>query len=177
MSDALDRLVPTSDVGPLGDVPIGQLRERRNQLQQTEQTLSFLRRMVQGRLDIVLDERHRRDEGADARDLSTLVEDLPKILSEHTAGEARGALPDVTVPEADLSGVLAEVDHIVDAGRLGSLAECTDAELAHMAEALSSLERQVSQHRRDLHGAIDALQEEIVRRYKSGEASVDALLP
>jgi len=34
----------------------------------------------------------------------------------------------------------------------------------------------VSSDRRALHGAIDALQAEIARRYQTGEASVDSLL-
>ncbi len=177
VSAALDRLVPASDAGPLEAVAVGELRQRRNVLQHTEQTLSYLRRLVQGRLDIVLDERHRRAEGAASRDLRTLVDDLPKILSEHISGSGRGAIPDVTLPEGDLDDFLDELDRIVGADRLGSLGECTDTEVAAVVDALSDLERQVSHYRRELHGAIDSLQEEIVRRYKSGEASVDALLP
>ena len=177
VSDALDRLVADNVSTPLAGLSVGELRQRRNDLQRTEQTLSYLRRLVQGRLDIVLDERQRRAEGAEARDLSTLVEDLPKILAEHTAGGGRGALPDVTMPTADIDGFLVDLDHIVSADRLGRLAELSDADLDTAADALSGLEHRVSQHRRSLHNSIDSFQEEIVRRYKTGEASVDALLP
>ena len=41
---------------------------------------------------------------------------------------------------------------------------------------MTDLERHVSGQRRALHERIDALQEELVRRYKTGEASVDSLL-
>ncbi|GAC1312522.1 MAG: hypothetical protein NVSMB12_02690 [Acidimicrobiales bacterium] len=178
MSDALDRLVADSELAPLAGLAVGELRGRRNDLQRTEQTLSYLRRLVQGRLDIVLDERQRRADGAQARDLSGLVDDLPKILAEHTgSGGGRGALPDVTMPSADIDDFLADLDRIVGADRLGRLSELSDDDLAAAADALSGMEHRVSQHRRSLHNAIDAFQEEIVRRYKSGEASVDALLP
>jgi hypothetical protein len=45
-----------------------------------------------------------------------------------------------------------------------------------MADALSALEVRVSGCRRDLFERIDALQAEITRRYKTGEATVDSLL-
>jgi hypothetical protein len=41
---------------------------------------------------------------------------------------------------------------------------------------LSDLEHAVSARRRSLHERIDALQSELTRRYKTGEATVDSLL-
>jgi hypothetical protein len=153
-----------------------QLRERRSELQAIELALSYVRRLIQGRLDIVLDERQHRAQGEGQRDVAALVADLPKILSEHVTGGGRGALPEVMRPRADIDEVVGLVDHTIDAGRLASLTELSDEALDEAASGLTSLERRVSQHRRALHTSIDALQEEIVRRYKTGEASVDALL-
>ena len=161
---------------PFAQLTVGELRERRNAVQSTEQTLSYLRRLVQGRLDIVLDERQRRADGAASRDLSALVDDLPNILADHGAAGGRGALPDVTLPSADVDEFLHGLDHILGADKLGRLNELGDADLGAAADALSGLEQRVSQHRRNLHNAIDSFQEEIVRRYKTGEASVDVLL-
>ena len=45
-----------------------------------------------------------------------------------------------------------------------------------MADALAALEVKVSGYRHDLFERIDALQAEITRRYKTGEATVDSLL-
>jgi len=42
--------------------------------------------------------------------------------------------------------------------------------------AMKGLEDEVSTHRRTLHGVIDVVQAEVVRRYSSGEATVDGLL-
>lgn len=176
MSDALDRLLSSGELGPLSELSMTELRQRRNELQANETALSYIRRLVQGRLDIVLDERHHREMGAATRDVSALVADLPKILSEHVAGGGRGALPEVTIPAGDIDEVVSMVDHIIDASRLGRVTELDDDEIGTVSEALSELERRVSQQRRALHASIDALQDEIVRRYKTGEASVDALL-
>lgn len=166
-----------SELSALAGLPLAELRRRRNEVQQTEQTLSYLRRLVQGRLDIVLDEQQRRRDGAGARDLAHLVDDLPGILAEHTTGGGRGALPGLDLPEEDEGAFVADLDRIVDASRLGDLGECSDDELRAIVDALNSLEQRVSAHRRNLHNAIDGFQSEIVQRYKSGEASVDALLP
>jgi hypothetical protein len=176
VSDALDRLVAPTDSGPLPELTLPQLRARRAELQGIESALSYVRRLVQGRLDIVLDERQHRAVGEGGRDVAALVADLPKILSEHVTGGGRGALPEVALPPGDLDEIVTVVDHVIDAARLSSVTELSDAALDDAASALTALERRVSQHRRALHTGIDAVQEEIVRRYKTGEASVDALL-
>ena len=48
--------------------------------------------------------------------------------------------------------------------------------LRSLADRLGTFERQVSGHRQSLFDRIDALQAEITRRYKTGEASIDTLL-
>ena len=70
----------------------------------------------------------------------------------------------------------AELDAIVGAGHLADLPSVDDDHLRSMADQLAAFEQQVSGHRRDLFERIDALQAEITRRYKTGEASVDSLL-
>jgi hypothetical protein len=177
VADALDRLAAPNSDEPLTGLTTEELRHRRNELQRTEEALSYVRRILQGRLDIVLDERQHRADGTGGRDVSSVVADLPKILAEHLSSGSRGALPSLTQPSGEFDDVLTEVDRIIDAGRLGSIGKLSDAELSEAADALTELEHRVSRHRRTLHAAIDTLQEEIIRRYKSGEASVDALLP
>ncbi len=70
----------------------------------------------------------------------------------------------------------AELDGIVEAGHLADLPSVDDDRLHAMTDELAAFERKVSQHRQDLFERIDALQAEITRRYKTGEASVDTLL-
>ena len=59
---------------------------------------------------------------------------------------------------------------------MGALTDVADDQLAAMVEGLSDYEHAVSARRRALHERIDALQAEITRRYRTGEASVESLL-
>ena len=156
---------------------MGELRQRRNALQEREVALSYVRRQVQARLDIVLDELAHRTAGAPARDAGELVAELPKILAERGGRSARGSFPEIAAPTDEVEAVVADLDRILDVAALGSLAGRSDGLLQTAAAELGAMERRVSQRRRSLHAAIDAVQEEMLRRYKSGEASVDALLP
>jgi hypothetical protein len=163
---------------------MAELRERRQACQEVETSLSYFRRLIQGRLDIVHAEISRREAGGAASDLGDLIERLPSILAERTgpagpAGQAatsgRGPLPEVIAPP-DVDELARQLNGVVDADRLASLPSRTDEEVRALADELTQLERTVSAQRRGVHERIDALQEEIVRRYKSGEATVDALL-
>jgi peptidoglycan hydrolase CwlO-like protein len=68
------------------------------------------------------------------------------------------------------------LDEIVDAESLGTLPQRSDAELRQIVDSLAEFEHEVSAGRRSVHDVIDQLQDELVRRYKSGEANVDTLL-
>jgi hypothetical protein len=175
MGTDIERLLSAAFVDGLADLTMAELRHRRQECQEAETGLSYFRRMIQGRLDIVHTELTRREGGGEPTDLAALVEQLPSILAEHTLGASRGPLPDVVAP-GGLDEMARQLDAIIDADRLGSLPEQLDEELHRIADQLTALERQVSAQRRELHERIDVVQEEIVKRYKSGEATVDALL-
>ena len=176
MVPSIDRLLADDYLDGLGGWPVGELRRRRHQCQEVETGLSYFRRLVQGRHDIVLAEVARRRGGVAAPDLEGLIEQLPGILGEpRRSGSDRGQLSEVG-PPPDTAELEAQLDGIVDAERLASLPELADDQLAAVVDRLTELERSVSSQRHSLHERIDVLQAEIVKRYKSGEATVDALL-
>ena len=170
----LDRLLDADYLSGLDDLSMEQVRARRTECQEAETALSYLRRIVQGRLDIVQADLDRRA-GGEPGDLSALVEHLPEILGTETRSSAPGRLASLLPPDAD-ADLTAEVDAVMPAGTVSSLPEIPEADLREIAGRLVELERAVSANRRALHERIDALQEEIVRRYRSGEATVDSLL-
>jgi nickel-type superoxide dismutase maturation protease len=160
----------------LPSLAIDQLRARRVRATEVEVGLSYVRRLIQGRLDIVLDEARRRESGGAERDISDLVERLPEILGDHVRAPGMGRLPTLMAPgESNLVDV-ARLDAIVDPDRLAALPRLDDADLRSAIDALAELERDVSERRRAMFDVIDKLQDELVRRYKSGEATVDNLL-
>jgi hypothetical protein len=176
MDAELDRLLDPAYPGELAGRDLAEIRAMRAECQEVETGLSLLRRMVQGRLDIVGAELARRAEGGDPGDLSDLVARLPELLSDRTRSSGPGRLPQLLAP-AELDPALeAELDAIASAGSLADLPSLPDDELDRIAGALGELEARVSGQRRALFERIDALQGEITRRYRDGEATVQGLL-
>ncbi len=169
---AMVELTPES----LTDIELGALRAARDRAVGTETGLSYLRRMVQGPLDLVRGELERRAGGGHA-DLADLVEDLPRILSE-SGGPGGGRLPQTLQPGDVDPALSARLDAITAGGmRIADVPTESDEELVALAGELDTLERTVSRRRRIMHRAIDLLNVELAGRYRSGAATVDGALP
>jgi hypothetical protein len=160
----------------LTTMPIEEIRLRRDHASEVEVGLSYVRRMVQGRLDIVLSEVRRRETGDSGGDVAGLVERLPEILCDRVRAPGTGRLPTLLAPAEQELMEVGRLNTIVDADSLATLPDLSDAELRAIADALAEFEKEVSGGRHSVHNVIDQLQDELVRRYKSGEASVETLL-
>lgn len=173
----IEELLSPAYVDGLETLPLSEVRARRDECQEVADVLSYLRRIVQGRLDLVHADFERRAEGR-APDLGRLVEELKRgrILADRGRSGGLGRLPKAMEPPAEDGWITRELDEILDAGRACSLPEVPDDELHTIAVRLIELERKVSDRRAALHDRTNELQAEIVRRYKSGAASVDTLL-
>jgi len=158
----------------LAGLTIDEVRARRAACQQLETQLSYVRRLAQGRLDIVSSEITGRREGT--QDDRTLVEQLTEALSERITSPGNGHLTMLIAPGDVDPDLLAGLDAAAPPAKVSSPWSMDDGELRSVADALAGFERQVSDRRRAMFDRIDALQAEIVRRYRSGEANVDSLL-
>lgn len=165
ISEDLDRLLDDAYVSDLSGREANELRSMRAECQAVEAKLSFLRRMVQGRLDIVNAELDRRASGAASDDLSELVERLPQILADKGRAPGPGRLPTNLLPPDD-EGLTAELDEISGPSALGSLPDLPDDALRHVASRLEDLERRVSRQRRAMFDVIDAVQAELASRFE-----------
>jgi hypothetical protein len=176
VASELDRILDPGYLGDLTARSMSDIRGMRNECQEVETGLSYLRRLVQGRLDIVGVERQRRRDGAEPGELSALVSQLPEILSSNTRAPGVGRLPQLLAP-GEIDADLEERFESITAGHdVDSLPQLGDDQLGQLHDDLESLEREVSDYRRQLFDRIDALQAEITRRYRTGEASVESLL-
>ncbi len=176
MASELDRILSNEYLGDLEQRSLDDVRAMRTECQTIETGLSYVRRLVQGRLDIVGVELQRRHEGGDPGDLSVLIGKLPEILSDRTRNPGFGRLPQLMAPgEADAE-LEAELQDIVAGHDVESLPSLSDEALGELRERLEEFERTVSAKRRDVFERVDALQAEITRRYRTGEASVESLL-
>jgi hypothetical protein len=164
-------------ISGLDQLPLDGVRSKREQCAELETELSYLRRLAQARIDLIAAELERRKLGGPASQHESIVEHLPEILAENTRTEGPGRLTTLFAPaEGAQASLAARVEAICPPDQLGSLPELSSEHLAKLVERLRDLEREVSSERKALHVVLDKIEEEIVRRYKSGEATVDALL-
>jgi len=177
-SVVLERIEAVLDPAYVDDVdalPMEELRARRGECQELEEVLSYVRRVVQARLDITLAEIERREGGSTTVDPAGLVAQLPSILGDKRGGPST-RLASYGDPAAASSELLERVDAVVGESTLARLDELDEARVRWLAGAFSELERSFSEGRRNLHSHLDILQAEIVRRYKTGAVSVEEVL-
>ena len=172
--DTIDRLLDRAYLAGVAGLRIEEIRAKRAELQEAETGLSYLRRVVQGRIDIASAELRRRREGGDPADVSRLIEQLPTILADHLRAPGVGRLP-LGVGSGTVDPAFqARVDEAVAV--LDDLAVLSDDELDAAGTRLADLEHETSDRRHALFERIDALQAELTRRYRAGEANVESLL-
>ena len=160
----------------LTEWPLDEVRARRDEATEVETGLSYLRRIAQGRLDIVLAEQRHRASGTPA-DLAELVQELPTILGGNVHAPGLGRLPAQFGPSRLDEELEARLEAVLPPTALAGIANLGEEELAAAAAGLSGVERAISASRRAVFEVLDQLQEEVVRRYRTGEATVDSLLP
>jgi hypothetical protein len=162
-------MLMTESVDPR-QLSLVELRALRAKLQNDDDAVSYVRRLAQARIDLVEAERRRRQEG----EPESLSEELPAILSSHLTGGA----PRPPRPAADYSShpLAAAFEQLADGAGDHDLEDLSTEELNTYAQALREFEHARSQERRELFARIDELSAELVRRYRDGEADVEALL-
>jgi hypothetical protein len=155
---------------------VPELRRLRAECQSVETQLSYLRRLVQGRHDIVTAEQARRLRGGDPDDVHGLVEQLPEILSDRIRAPGPGRLPSSIEPPEPSGRLVDRLGSINEAVPLDAPDALGDDDLAAAAGQLADLEGEVSALRRAMFDRIDAIEVELTRRYADGEAHVEDLL-
>jgi hypothetical protein len=152
--------------------PMTEVRQLRRRAEQEEVNLSYTRRLLQGRLDIVRRELQRRAED----DGRSLVDLLPEILSEKGRGPAHGLGRHQTVGPSAPEEFESWVNSLTPGVDLSAISTLPDAQLEQAARALAEAESGLSERRRGVQQVMDGLAAELGRRYRDGEADVAALL-
>jgi hypothetical protein len=153
----------------LGDLSLDELRQRRDDCLAEREYLSLLRRLVQGRAEILKAEVERRGAGDDQ---VPLVDRLAEILSGEPHGPARGEAVRISLPEEEMLLARRRVERLVADTGLSDPGSLDDERLSGAVEVLASEEREVSIARSDVLGVLDALQDELKRRYKDDPSLV-----
>ncbi len=156
----------------LEELSLDVLRERRELADQVETELSYYRRLLHGRMDLLAFELRRRS-GQETR---TLIEALPEILAAgETTGGQTGRLPSTLAPDLP-EDRRRSIDRVLDDDFLARLTQIDDEELAAIQSSLAEAEREVSGDRKVVQLAFDTIQAEILRRYEEGTADSAGLL-
>lgn len=159
----IDKIRDPSFVVGLDGVSIEDLRARRDDCLAEREHLSLLRRLLQGRAEILKAEVERRSGGDD----SPLIDRLSQILADddHPV-TSRGEAVRVSLPEDEMLLARRRVERLASDATLSDPGALDDDQLASTIEALATEEQGVSQARREVIAALDALQDELKRRYK-----------
>lgn len=168
----IDRVLAPEFLEDLGSLTLEEIRERRSEADQEEVDLSFARRLIQGRLDILRAEGDRRRGmgplvGAPRTD-AAIVDALKRILADerrHDHGMGRHMATEPSrIGEHRREAERAVAD--VGASNHGAM---TDVQLAEAISYLEDIETRVSRSRRRVQVVVDTLTAEVARRYQLGD--------
>ncbi|MFI9587157.1 hypothetical protein ACIHCQ_36290 [Streptomyces sp. NPDC052236] len=154
----------------IGALRLPELRTLRRDSHRDEADLSYVRRLLQGRIDILRAELARRT-ATETPVVDRLSEILADAPSQHRSSARHVTL---STPQSEeyrrlAADMLSEVE-------LSDLTARTDEELDAAMGRLVGYEQQVSRRRQLLQRTADDCSAEIGRRYRKGEAQVDDLL-
>jgi hypothetical protein len=180
----IDKVLADDFLTGLPELPLDELRARRHEAEQEEADLSYVRRMLQGRMDILRAELSRRagDGGSGAGTDSggtdseeQIVEHLSEVLAD-SARSDHGLGRYLRVEPTRVDEHRRGVEQIIGDLGVSDVEGHSDDELREALGRLEAFEHTVSEDRRAVQKAMDALTAEVAGRYKSGAASVDDLL-
>ncbi|MGZ4677939.1 MAG: RsiG family protein [Acidimicrobiia bacterium] len=164
----LDRILAPEYTEGLDGRSLDELRAMERECLEVETEVSYVRRLAQGRIDILEAERDRRAAGGS---LGDLIAALPKLLADDDvsrSGPASTRAQPFLAPAASIEWNRG-LERLVTDGTLANLPNLSDAELQATLGQLHQLEQEVSARRRVVHGALDAVTHAIAARLAPAE--------
>jgi len=151
----LDRIIAPDYVDGVDGRSLDELRTMERECLEVETEVSYVRRLAQGRIDILEAERDRRAAGGA---LGDLIAALPQILAGDSgrSDPADVRVQPVLAPPASIEWNRG-LERLISDATLANLPNITDAELQATVEQLRQLEREVSDQRRGVHASLDAV--------------------
>lgn len=153
-------MVPSAE---LAGIDLGQLRSYRRELEAEEDRVSYWRRLVHARIDVL-----EAESGA-GHQLS--VEELVRVLGDTGSGRSRRAL--VSFRPAD---PLPDLPVLQDMW-VTEVDPQDDGQVADALERLRTAEQQLTTYRRALHERIDEATRELILRYREDPLQALAVIP
>lgn len=157
------RILDPTFVEGLEDLPIEEVRRRRDEALSEREFQSYLRRLVQVRQDLFAGEHRRRESGGPPQ---PLVDRITEVLSEGPKGSSRGEALRVVLAESDTEEADRRASELLGQVATADPQDLSEEQLAEALEVLARGERAVSSDRRTVLGVHDRFQDELKRRYR-----------
>jgi hypothetical protein len=172
MSGVIERILEPGYVAGLGELALEDVRARRDLAAQEETNLSYLRRLLHARIDIMRAEQRHRQEGSS----SPVVAELVSILAENAIAPATGSGRHQTLQPSQAEAHRRHIEALIADVDLSDVGSLSDEQLVRGLAAYQAEETSVSRRRRAVQHVVDICNAEIGSRYARGTASVDELL-
>ena len=159
----IDQIREPEFLADVTNLPLDDLRARRDLADLVETELSYYRRLLHGRMDLLAFEQRRR-RGEETR---SLIDALPEILTGRDrtgGGPARHLSTDL--PDLPVKGKR-HLDRILGNDLMFRMSEMTEEELGEAATELTETEEEISAVRHEVQAVLNRLQSEVVARYKN----------
>lgn len=176
----IDRVLAPNFLSDLGALTLEDLRARRQEADQEEVDLSYLRRMLQGRSDIAQAELARRGTASEgvSESEAEVVSRLTAALTDetHDRSPAQGLGRHRSLEPSRVGETRRQGESLLASSGISDHGALDEAGLSALLAQLAVEEHEVSATRKQVQAVLDALSAEVTRRYRDGSATVDALL-
>lgn len=174
-SRRIDRVLASDFVGEpheLRRLTLAEIRARRHEAEQEEVDLSYLRRLLQGRADLIRAELAHRSNPSDNRSLQVRLAEVLSDGERRSHGLGRHIVVEPSrVDEHRRAGEALAADSSVS-----DIEAHSEDQLRADLERVTGVEREVSANRHRVQVVMDALTAEVGRRYAEGEVDLTDVL-
>lgn len=175
----IDRVLHPRFLDGMEGWTLEQLRDNRGEAEQEEVDLSYARRLLQARVDLLRAEQQFRTRKGSRSTTSDSTDEMVQSLTEALADQPVQAFGlgrhSVRTPTRVGEHRRAAEAAVADV-RMSDLGSMGDAELTEAVTRLTEFEREVSALRRRVQAVLDSLSAELGRRYRDGLADVGDVL-
>ncbi|MDF1595494.1 MAG: hypothetical protein P1T08_05280 [Acidimicrobiia bacterium] len=159
----IDKILDDEFLAGFESADLDSIRELRQMTDEVETELSYYRRLLHGRMDLLAFELRRRS-GEETR---SLIEALPEILGSGERTGPLGRVPAIFSPDLP-DERHRPVDKVLGDDFLTRMPDLSEEELHEMQGLLAETEESISVQRQNVQKVFDEIQAEITRRYKDG---------
>ncbi len=171
----IDKVLAEDFLAGIEERSLDGVRSMRREAEQEEADLSYIRRMLQGRMDILRAEIARRGEPRDADE--HIVAHLAQVLADTPGRNDHGLGRFITVAPSRVDEHRREVEQLVADVGISDVEAQTEEDLQAALRRVADYERRVSELRHRVQQVMDTCTAEIGRRYREGAVRVEDVLP